>query len=346
MLASKRYVYLDLLKVLAVFLVIYNHSHQYINDTNFLVEFFHYFFYDVCKIAVPLFIMTTGVIFLGRNTTYHEVFFKRIFRIVIPLLVILGINILLYGGDLKGIILAPFSIYTIPEYPYWIWYLYMLIGLYIVTPFLQKMIKNFNDKDYKMFFILFLILPSILEMFPYITNIVLGEPYRIVDSIFLCTFSICVGYYVLGYYLSNKTFDFKKIKTCIILAFVFVILGFIYLYLGIDKFHLTFDTLITYQSFLICIVSICVFILFKHFIGNCTGNERFNGIICFLSNLVFGIYLFHVFIIRFLYECGFMEMIFGFNTCLGVLVLDILCFVLTGFIVYLLRKIPCFKKFL
>ena len=87
---KKRMVYLDLLKVIAIFLVIYNHSHQYINDTNFLVKFLHYLTYDMCKVAVPLFIMTTGVIFLGRQTSYSEIFCKRIFRVLIPLLVVLG----------------------------------------------------------------------------------------------------------------------------------------------------------------------------------------------------------------------------------------------------------------
>lgn len=343
---KKRVVYLDLLKVMAIFLVIYNHSHQYMVDTTWLVKILHYITYVMCKVAVPLFIMTTGVIFLGRKTSYHEIFYKRIFRVLIPLLVVLGINVLLYGGSLKGIILAPFAIYTIPEYPYWVWYLYMLIGLYMVTPFLQRMIKSFKEKDYMVFFLLFLILPSLIEMFPYITNIVFGEPYKFVETFSLCTFSVCVGYYVLGYYLSKRNFNLKEIKIISIIFALFVILGTIYLYLGINKFHLTFDTLISYQSFLICIPSLCVFALAKYFIGDKIKNKKVNNVIFTLSSLVFGIYLFHVFITRALYDTGFMHSIFNINTCLGLLVLDILCFIVTGIIVYILRLVPLFKKFL
>ena len=344
--AKKRMVYLDLLKVIAIFLVIYNHSHQYMNDTNSLVKSLHYLTYDMCKVAVPLFIMTTGAIFLGRQTSYSEIFRKRIFRVIIPLLVVLGISIFLYGGDLKGILLSPFVIYTIPEYPYWVWYLYMLIGLYMVTPFLQRMIKNFKEKDYMVFFALFLFLPSVLEMFPYITNIVFGEPYKFVESFSLCTFSICIGYYVLGYYLNNKVITSKMVKISSIVYVLFVILGTVYLYLGINKFSLTFDTLISYQSFLICIPSLCVFVIFKYFIGDRLKNKHINNTICNLSNLVFGIYLFHVFITRTLYDMNFIQITFDINTCLGVLILDIICFVITAFIVYLLRLIPVFKKFL
>lgn len=343
---KKRIVYLDLLKVFAIFLVIYNHSHQYIVDTNDLVKILHYIFYVICKVAVPLFIMTTGIIFLGRKTSYEEIFCKRIFRVFVPLLVVLGINIILYGGNALGIILSPFSTYTIPEYPYWIWYLYMLIGLYIVTPFLQKMISNFEEKDYKNFLILFLILPSLLEMYSYITNIVTGTSYKIVDSFLLCPFSICIGYYVLGYYLHKKIISNKEAKIALTVFLIFIILGTVYLYFGINKFHLTFDTLMTYQSFIICIPAICLFILFKYYIGDSTKKQKIDKFICSLSNCVFGVYLFHVFVIRYLRDCNFMYNIFSINFCLGVLVLDILCFIITSFIIYLLRKIPVVKKFL
>lgn len=343
---KSRIIYLDVLKVLAIFLVIYNHSHWYINDTTLLVKGLHYLTYIMCKIAVPLFIMTTGAIMLGRKTEYKEIFCKRIFRVLIPLLVILIINVLLYGGNIKGILLSLFVTYTIPEYPYWVWYLYMLIGLYMVTPFLQKMIIKFKEKDYIMFFILFLVLPSILEMFPYITNIFLGTPYQIVDTFFLCTFSVCIGYYVMGYYLYNKKINKKDVKITSIIYLIFTLIGTIYLYLGIQKVGLTFDTLLSYKSFIIAIPSLCIFILIKYFIGEKTKNEKFNKIFSELSNLVFGIYLFHVFIIKFLYSTNFMNYFFNINTCLGILLLDIVCFIVTGIIVYLLRKVPIFRKFL
>ena len=47
-----------------------------------------------------------------------------------------------------------------------------------------------------------------------------------------------------------------------------------------------------------------------------------------------------------LYDMNFIQITFDINTCLGVLILDIICFVITAFIVYLLRLIPVFKKFL
>ncbi len=59
-----------------------------------------------------------------------------------------------------------------------LWYLYLLIGLYLMTQFLQKKVHNFKDKDYFYLIIITLIIPSVLGMVSIYTNIQIS-PYWI-----------------------------------------------------------------------------------------------------------------------------------------------------------------------
>lgn len=101
--------------------------------------------YGIYKTAVPIFIMITGVLLLKRKNTYKDVF-KRIWRVFVPLFLL---SLLLY---IKENTFTNFSFSLFLQHflkdpivqPYW--YLYMLISLYLMTPFIQKMVKNFEKK--------------------------------------------------------------------------------------------------------------------------------------------------------------------------------------------------------
>ena len=64
--------------------------------------------------------------------------------------------------------------------PYWSWYLYAMISLYLMTPFLQKMLKNFNNKDYFVFIGLFLFLPSFLKFVSAILPVLFAVFFRFI----------------------------------------------------------------------------------------------------------------------------------------------------------------------
>ena len=57
-----------------------------------------------------------------------------------------------------------------------------------------------------------------------------------------------------------------------------------------------------------------------------------------MSNLVFGIYLFHVFFVHIIYNLNFMKEFFSFNSFSGLLILDLLVFLSSGIILTILRK--------
>ena len=170
MIETKRYYWLDILKIIACLCVIANHSGgvilSYTNYSQSAVIFYCIQF-ALCKIGVPLFIMVSGYLFLKSekgNDFSYKIILKRIFRIFVPLFMI-SLLLAIKNNGINNFNLLLFIKDFISE-PYVIvyWYLYMLIGLYIVTPFVKKMINKFQNIDYKFFIILFLIVPAIISL--------------------------------------------------------------------------------------------------------------------------------------------------------------------------------------
>ena len=161
--------------------------------------------------------------YYGKKITYKEIFTKRIFRIIVPLFIVSIIFTFEYSGGINfnNILLFILSLFMDTGnnfIPYWLWYLYALIGLYIMTPFLKKMVLKFDKKDYKMFILFFVIGVGVLNLISSIILVFFCFSYAFNSSFMNTIFSNTVGLYVLGYYLYNsKVSDKLKNYTWIIL---------------------------------------------------------------------------------------------------------------------------------
>lgn len=213
---KKRYYWVDLLKILACFLVVINHTGGYLLEfagtSNFGTSLFYMIEFVICKIGVPLFIMISGFLLLERNNNFCDIG-KKIFRVFVPLFLLSalvyfkanGFGISEVGDFIVQFLSDPLMV------PFW--YLYMLIGLYLVTPFLQKMVSKFEVKDYLYFIIICLIIPSIL---PVISAYL---PVSFSSNFTLALLPICVGYYVAGLYLSKVPLN-KKYRNIAITSMI------------------------------------------------------------------------------------------------------------------------------
>ncbi|MCM1268365.1 MAG: acyltransferase [Bacteroidales bacterium] len=77
--------YLESLRIIAVIWVIYNHTrelgftlYQYPSDT--LSHYLSIIMIPICKTAVPVFLMISGAVLLGKTEDYRQLFKKRIAR--------------------------------------------------------------------------------------------------------------------------------------------------------------------------------------------------------------------------------------------------------------------------
>ena len=80
---------------------------------------------------------------------------------------------------------------------YQFWYLYMLVGLYLLTPILRIFIAHADQTIIKYFVILWFLGVAIIPVFGLLTT------YQLSSDVF--TITGYVGYFVLGTYLLNGT---------------------------------------------------------------------------------------------------------------------------------------------
>ena len=166
--------------------------------------------YAIISIGVNLFIMISGYLLLDK-TEKAIVFFKKRILNILPIFLVFNI-IYIYFGKIPIISVLKGKIISAPHF----WYIYMILGLYLLTPWLQKVLKYAEKETLFVVFLWFLC--NILN--PYLQYFNLAE---IPFSNFPLTGFI--GYYILGYFV--KKYDNKVKSTSFILIIVIYALGFL-----------------------------------------------------------------------------------------------------------------------
>ena len=144
----------DILRILACFLVIVNHTNSEVflgmNPSLTWALSLAYFYFS--KIAVPIFLMISGALLLRREYSYKELLIHKVGKVAAVLLLFSLYIYLVEEGNafnlhdfINRIIEAP----IITSY----WYFYMLLGAYLILPFLRKIIIVMKQADWLYFFI-------------------------------------------------------------------------------------------------------------------------------------------------------------------------------------------------
>lgn len=331
---KKRYIWLDILKIIACFCVIINHAGGYIFEYwghNKCTVLFYSFFFSICKIGVPIFLMATGYLLIKKDYKYKDAC-KSIIRILIPLLALSFLTYYIEGANLKKFIFDFLESPIIIPY----WYLYMMIGVYLLMPLISKMIKKFEIYDYKYLIIVCLIIPGFIPIIEKILNITISKYFT------LGLLSTTISYIIAGIYLGKISLNKRNKNIAIISIIISIIAYIISLYVPFiinKKFSITFDS---WNNIITILPSLSLFYLIRYYFED--KNE--NKIIPKISKLTFGIYLFHYILIYKIYNISITQSVFKFNPYFGVIILEILCFTISGVITYILQKIPIIKSFL
>ena len=159
--------------------------------------------YAVISIGVNLFIMISGYLLLDRTETVKEFFRKRFFSIL-PLFIIFNI-VYIYFYNHSFITIKKISA---PHF----WYIYMILGLYLLTPWLRKVLQYAEKETFYVVVLWFLcnVLNPYMQFFKF--------P-KIPFSHFPITGFI--GYYILGYYLKKYRYKLEKIPfICVIGVYI------------------------------------------------------------------------------------------------------------------------------
>lgn len=329
--------YLEVLRILACYLVIVNHSTLLIMPNSDIAWILYYFRFILCKIAVPLFFMISGYLLLRKDYSYRDIL-KKVLRILIPLLIC---SVIAYLRFFPKHSISDFVLSFIEQPINNVFlYLYVLMGLYLITPFLRKMIKSMSDNDFKVFTLLILIIPGIIPLIKIIFGISISAFFNQV------MFNYVIGYYVLGYYLGNREISKKGSLISLIVSVITIVISVILLFTsfkesGVNSLFLDNTGLIT-----TVLPALGVFVIMKYFISTKNVNVKFSNFITIVSSGTFGVYLFHMLVMNDLYGLPFISKIFSINTFFGVMILDFMLFVGLEIIILILKKVPKVSEFL
>jgi len=160
-------------------------------------------FNSLSRWCIPVFVAISGCIFLNpkKKIKYKDIFFKYILRVALVLLIWGFVCGFYLNRDLSwdNIIFIMKNIAS-GQANYHFWYLYMLIGLYLLTPILKVFINNAKKRDLDYFmaicFTLTVLLPQLSHL-PHMGWVKLGTDALLAPNLF---YVFC---YVLGYYVDT-----------------------------------------------------------------------------------------------------------------------------------------------
>lgn len=207
--AKERNLSLDILRVLAIFLVLWQHSNEcyYIGDGGSLVK-------DVlptvgivdsyARVCIGLFVMISGYLLLPMKLPTGQFFKRRFTRVLFPW-IFWCIVYAVYLGFSNGALQVLSNIAHIPvnfgtDVGH-LWYVYMLLGLYLLVPIISPWLKSCGKKELQFYLAVW----GITTLLPYLHEVwpeMWGECYWNPTPM-LYYFTGFAGYLVLGYYMKK-----------------------------------------------------------------------------------------------------------------------------------------------
>ena len=241
--------------------------------------------------------MISGALFLKQDISFNKIYNKYIKRMLIHLIIwsfIYSIsNIKLSKKNIKKIILKFFSSH------YHLWFLFSIIGLYMIVPFLRLIAKK--DELLKMYILLSIIINFVFQNFIFFLSYY-SKQYssllqRKYNSLNFNNKTKHVFYFMIGHYL-NSINDIKFFK--VIFIYITGLLGVYFTtvlsYNFILKKKKKILTFFSMEYLNIATYSISIFIFIKALFNN--KNYKNLYLIKIISANTFGIYLIHPLIIE------------------------------------------------
>lgn len=336
---------LDVARVFAIFAVIMIHcSAPFLSEYQiFSREFtFGNLFNSISRLGVPLFLMISGSLFLDekKEITLKGILSKNVKNLAITTIIWATIYslvnnvilVLMAGNEVS--VKSVFA--TIVTGQYHMWYLYMIMGLYIITPFLKSFVRKENKGMVLAFiamaFIMQFLLPAasklLIKYFEiYWIDYLLNETI----TVFFNGFTI---YFLAGWYIVHVGIERKFIR------FIIYLMGLLSLAYMIYTVHHTgyYKDAYANLGIPVFVYATSVFLALNNIKFNFKG--RAAKILVQLSKLTFGAYIVHVLVLYVL-----AKFLPYNNQGVSFLIIRFIIVTFVSFaIAFIISKIPLIKK--
>jgi surface polysaccharide O-acyltransferase-like enzyme len=338
--------WIDLIRVAAIYLVVTVHvSGQLTNvwgeiptDQWFLASLYG----GIARVCVPLFFMISGYLLLPRSESLRDFYVKRIPKILIPLLAWSLIYLGWYCGNHANTCTPSFvwNLLLVQGAYYHLWFLYTLLGIYLIMPVLRLMFRPEIDRQLLWYLILlWLIFQGVLTLAYKFWNFKINLSAPLAGGY--------IGYFVLGYLLGGVALARPRIVLSAmvwVLSTLGTIIGTYLLTRAAGKFDNFFYDFVTLN---VILASGAAFLLLRWLSETklfMSANAQTATRILAVS--AFGIYLVHPLVIEVL--SGWIPFVhidsFMGNAIWSVPLTTTAVFLLSFLIVRLLQKIPVVRS--
>ncbi len=329
--------YIECLRIIAILFVIYNHTRTlgfelFTVTTENTSYWFSYIMYPLCKVAVPIFFMISGVNLLNKQESLGVLFKKRILKHILIIFLFGTLQYFRYVrvGKVTLSIATWFSaIYSQPLLETY-WFLYMYLGFLLILPLLRRIVQTMEKRDYIYLFVLCVVC-NLFTIVGYFTG------YFINANVF--EMSNIIFYPLVGYGLEKYGSEIK-VRYCVIATvaaeIMVVVLGIVYSKFYPENYGGLTNLIQMGTPVLACGIFLLVKLLCK---------ERQNKLIYALGSTVFGIYL-----IEDIVRNQFEKLIVKFdltammNDFFVVVLFVFITFICSSVVIYIVKLIPFVKK--
>ena len=330
---------LDFLRIIATFAVVWLHVSAEVVVTNPGLRNVEWWYGNVAdslsRWCVPVFVMISGGLLLSQpdKPKLFEFYRHRAAKVLPPLLfwTVFYIGFRTYFQTPLDIVAVATSLVRGKPY-YHLWYLYMVIGLYVFTPFLRQLVAASRPQLLNAFIVVCFLLASVEAV---LTALKDTEP-----ASFLGMFPPFVAYFVSGFAMRIRPVTvslcaaFTSVMGCT--ALISLGTGFLFPVLGPKSWKVMY-------SYLNPFVIVMSLVIYQFVVGfrasfEVGTNNNSNGWVQNLSAITLGIYCIHPFWIAILDRWGLNAA--SVHPALGIPLLSLSAFALSAGSAALLSLIP------
>ncbi len=255
--------------------------------------------------GIGLFVMVSGALLLPVNVPTKTFLRRRLSKVLYPTLfwTFFYMGVKLFNGDIH-ISEAATQMLSIPfsaQFNGVLWFMYMLIGLYLLAPVISPWLEKASQKELR----LYLLVWAVTLCYPIVRNVVsVNEG----TTGILYYFGGYVGYFVLGYYMRRYACKITILGSVLLIVLPFAI-GTICKMRHID---VDYYDLFWYLSIFTAMSSMSWFFILHRKTPSYSNANRSHRVIVQVSNCCFGIYLSHIFMMRtILWKWSFLQQMDG-----------------------------------
>lgn len=343
--STKRQLYLDVLRIIAILCVLFNHSGEsgyfIFTLTNKLpLQIISITVSSLSKMGVPLFFMVSGALLLKKEESLKTLYIKRVLRYIILIFVYCGLyycyqcNLNGTAFDFKEMIRQTTTGQSQTSY----WFLYSYLGFLVSLPLLRKIARVFSETDYKYLIGLYV---AGVGVFGLLARTFVGQ-----ITVYIPFAVDVLAYPLLGYFFAEAVPAHKDNLNTVRLMTLLALIGLMlniaiteydyYLFKGWNESGL---------SAFVILPTIAAFYIIKYIFNRISLPAMVQKFICALGSCTFGVYVLECYI----KACigPYLQRLLAFLPYMAENMIYIVLIMLSGCgITYILKKIPIVQKLL